>query len=346
MASRRSLSSRLFIPTVLLFGLLLSGCAKNAKQDTLEPDSQVGRDILSVFLHSFWVAVVVFVIVEFALFWAIWKYRAGRRSADDRDPVQTHGNTKLEIILTIIPAITLIILGVPSTKLIFQLDKRPTDALKVEVIAHRFWWEFHYPAQEGIPEDIYTANELHVPVGKAIDIDLTGTDVIHSFWFPRLNGKRDVIPGHPTHIHLQTEEVKEYWGQCAEFCGLSHANMRMRLVSQSPNDFETWVQDQTAEAVEPSSEDAKAGQELFKSETLGCFGCHTIKGVSNGRIGPDLTHLMSRNTFAGSVYDMSEVNLADWLRDPTKEKPGSVMPNLNLSEDDISNLVAYLTTLK
>jgi cytochrome c oxidase subunit 2 len=327
--------------------VVLGACASDAPQDSLEPEGPLARSIDRVWDRSFIVAAIIFVIVQAAVIFAAFKYRAKKV---DRDPVQSHGKSVVEITFTILPVILLFALGIPSTFTLLDLEKRPSasdNALKVEVTGHRFWWEYRYIEQDGVVADTYTANELVIPVGRYIDIDLKGVDVIHSFWVPKLNGKKDVIPGHSQHTKLFADEPGEYWGQCAEFCGLSHANMRLRVVAKDPADFEKWMADQQKAAPTPEEgSDADKGLAIFKSEARGCFGCHTIKGVSNGKIGPDLTHLKSRATFAGSIFELTDHELARWLRNPPKEKPGSVMPNLELSEDEITQLVAYLNTLE
>ncbi len=327
--------------------VILGACASDAPQDSLKPEGPIARSIDQVWNRSFIVATIVFLLVEGGVLYAIWRYRAARVS---KDPKQGHGNPKIEIGGALISVVLLFALGIPATATLVDVEARPSadeNALKVEVTGHRFWWEYRYAEQAGIPADTYTANELVIPTGRYIDIDLKGVDVIHSFWVPRLNGKKDVIPGHKTHIKLYADEPGEYWGQCAEFCGLSHANMRLRVIAKDPADFEAWMAEQQDEAPTPAAgSEAEKGLAIFKSEARGCFGCHTIKGVSNGKIGPDLTHLKSRSVFAGAIFEMTDHELARWLRNPPKEKPGSVMPNLELSEDEIRQLIAYLDTLK
>jgi cytochrome c oxidase subunit 2 len=222
----------------------------------------------------------------------------------------------------------------------------------VTVVGHQYWWEYRYTDPE---LGFITANELHMPVGRTLRIVEDGTlrnpdgtlnaDVIHSFWVPRLNGKLDMIPGRSGHLFLRADSPGVYWGQCTEFCGLSHANMRLKAIAQTPEDFDAWVRSQRAAPATPKEGDpAFAGYQLFASK--GCAGCHTVEGYSKGVVGPNLTHLYSRTAFASELFDMSPANLRKWLRDPPGEKPGSRMPNLNLTPDEINQLVAYLETLK
>ncbi|MGI8794586.1 MAG: cytochrome c oxidase subunit II, partial [Acidimicrobiales bacterium] len=214
------------------------------------------------------------------------------------------------------------------------------------VIGHQWWWEFNYPDL-----GITTANEMHIPAGTRVQLTMTSADVIHSFWPPKLAGKLDVVPGRDNFMQLEADNPGRYLGQCAEYCGLSHANMKLVVVAHDAGSFKTWVDGQQADLPSPTGELASAGQELFVQR--GCGGCHTIEGLEGaaGKIGPNLTHLFSRSEFAGAIFDLNEKNLRRWLRDPPGMKPmmpddGMGMPNLGLSEDDITKLIAYLETLK
>jgi cytochrome c oxidase subunit 2 len=217
----------------------------------------------------------------------------------------------------------------------------------VDVIGHQWWWEFHYPEI-----GVVVANEPHLPVGRNVAFDLHSDDVIHSFWFPRLGGKRDVVPNHVNHMWYMPAEAGEYLGQCAEYCGTSHANMRMKAIADDPADWDRWVKAQQAPAAAVTPATAK-GAELFNNR--GCTGCHNIVGVNaeagktnseTSKIGPNLTHFGSRTTLAAGLYPNDRARLADWLRDPPAMKPGSLMPKLGLGEDDITALVDYLESLK
>ena len=328
---------RTWLALVLGVGLVTAACAKHAPQNTLNPAGPVAHKIATLFTAVVWVAAVIFVLVEFGIVYLIWRYR----HRDDRpEPVQVHGNTRLEFTWTLVPALILLGVAVPTIKTVFDLARNPKGALQVTVTAHQFWWQYDYPGL-----GVTTANEVHLPVGRDVSFTLKSVDVIHSFWIPRLGGKHDVEPGRVSVITLKADKAGVYLGQCAEFCGLSHANMRLRAFAQSPGDFDQWVAAQKAPpATPPTGTTAGDGYALFTVK--GCSGCHTINGLSTGMVGPNLTHVYSRSAFAGDTFDMTPDNLAMWLHDPPGVKPGSKMPNLGLSSAEITNLVAYLQTLK
>ena len=327
-------------PAVLPLLIFLAGCAANAPQDTLEPKGPVARQIDNLINPVFIVAGVVFVLVQGLAVYIVIKFR--QKDEREPEPVQIHGNTRLELAWTLAPALVLLIIAVPTIRVIFDLNRTPRDAIRVTVIGHQFWWEYRY-------EDfgIVTANELYMPTGRSVAITLDGDelDVIHSFWVPPLGGKQDIIPGRRNYMHFEADEPGTYLGQCTEYCGLSHANMRNRAVAVPPAEFDAWVANQKSPAREPAAgSDAQAGQELFISK--GCGGCHTIQGRSTGNVAPNLTHFQTRGTFAGSMFDNTAGNLRRWLRDPPAEKPGAKMPNLGLTDDEINKLIAYLATLQ
>lgn len=337
--------------------LFASGCAKDAPQTVLEPEGPVARQLDKLWDPVFLVATVVFVIIHVLLLVIIVKFR---RRSDDDAPVQTHGNAKAELAWTIAPALVLAILGFLTVGTIFDINERPAgaDVEQVKVIGHQWWWEYQYGEH-----DIVTANELVIPVGAPVDLELTSDDVIHSFWPPKLAGKVDTIPGRTNHMTVQADRPGMYWGQCAEYCGESHGWMRLRVRALSAADYEQWIEDQQKEQDEilaageapPAAEEGVAlsdeelaanGYSIFMG-TGGCAGCHTVAGTpAAGKIGPNLTHLFSRSTFAGSIFDLNEENLRKWLRDPQAEKPGNKMQIRNLSEEEITQLIAYLETLK
>ncbi|MGH9198367.1 MAG: cytochrome c oxidase subunit II, partial [Acidimicrobiia bacterium] len=213
------------------------------------------------------------------------------------------------------------------------------------VTAHQWWWEYEYP-----DEGVVAANELHIPIGRPVYLELKSVDVIHSFWVPKLAGKQDVVPGRSNFMTLRATRPDTYFGQCAEFCGLSHANMRLLVVSESEENFEEWIAEQKQPAGKPTNTLALQGEKLFQEGQ--CAGCHTIDGTNaQGKVGPNLTHLFARQRFAGAIFDLNRENLVRWLRDPPAMKPmlpdkGLGMPNLNLSEEEIEALVAYLETLE
>jgi cytochrome c oxidase subunit 2 len=317
---------------------LLTSCVNNAPQDALKPKGSVARELNNLFWPVFWIAVGVFCLVAGLILVAMIKFR---ERSEDEAPKQVHGNTRLELTWTLIPFLLLAGIAIPTVKTVFDINRTPKGAMVITATGHRWWWQFTYADHH-----VSTANELHIPTGQKIEINLTSVDVIHNFWPPELTGKLYAIPGRTNRLVIEADQAATYYGQCAEYCGTSHANMRFRVIAQTPSDFDTWLaqQQQGPAALDPSQTAALSGQQLFTQK--GCAGCHTVQGVSAGIVGPDLTHLQSRSVFAGSIFTMNENNLRAWLRNPPGEKPGSVMPNLHLTDDEITRLIAYLETLK
>ena len=333
--ARRPHAKLLLLALPLL--LFLAGCAEDAPQDFLEPEGPIARQIDGLQKPVFYVAGVVFVLVQGLAIYAVIRFR---HREDRPEPVQIHGNTRLEIAWTLIPALILLVIAVPTIRTIFDLSDKPDNPVNVTVIGHQFWWEYRYDDL-----GVVTANELHLPTGRDVELTLESVDVIHSFWVPKLAGKTDVIPGRTNRMKLSADNPGRYLGQCAEFCGISHANMRLVAVAHRPADFDAWVRGQRALAPEPApGSPAVDGKALFTAK--GCAGCHTVEGVSRGTLGPNLTHLQSRRTFAGAMFDLNTERLRAWLRNPPEEKPGAKMPNLGLAPDDINKLIAYLETLR
>ncbi|MGH9024349.1 MAG: cytochrome c oxidase subunit II, partial [Acidimicrobiia bacterium] len=296
-----------------------------------------------------WGAAVILALVLAIIVVCVARFR---HRPGQPEPRQIHGNTRLEVAWTIAPALLLAVVAVPTIKTIGDLAEEPGgNALQVRVIGHQWWWEYRY---EDL--DLVTANELHIPVGRSVRLSLEATSpeyvnspsgVIHSFWVPRLAGKQDVVPGRTTKLTIAANEPGTYLGQCAEFCGLSHANMRLRVIAQAPSDFEAWVRSQQRPASPPAGQSAAKGLELFVGKGT-CLGCHTVKGEPRaaGIIGPNLTHFMSRGTFAGAIFENNTDQLTKWLDNPSARKPGSIMPDLPLTPEEIADLVAYLETLR
>jgi len=342
---------RLGLPGVLvvLAAVFATSCSKNVQpQNVLDPQAPISRQLDRLWDPVFLIAIFVFVVVEGLVLVVAFRFR---RRNDDESPVQVHGNAKFELAWTLAPALVLAVIGVFTVVNVVSLDRIPKgpNVMQIEVIGHQWWWEYDYPQQ-----NVATANELHIPAGVKIDLRITSADVIHSFWPPKLAGKLDAIPGRLNHMQLKTTAANvghTYWGQCAEYCGLSHANMRLKVVVHSKAGFDKWMQDQQASpnmALDPKTS-AGSGMELFRAK--GCGGCHTINGYTAGKVGPNLTHFMSRKVFAGAIFPINADELKAWLRDPPKQKPmmpenGQGMPNLNLAENEIHDLIAYLQTLK
>ena len=330
--------------------LLGAGCAADTPQNTLDPEGPFSRSVDNLIQPVFWIAAAVFVFVEGLIVYAVFKFR--RRSEDDR-PEQIHGSTKFELAWTVVPALILVAVGALTISKIFFLDRQFKDAMQVEVIGHQWWWEYNYKDAKG-DTVVAAANELHIPVGRKVQLNLTSADVIHNYWPPKLAGKVYAIPGRRNHMTIQADKADFYYGECAEYCGLSHANMRLRVVAEEPAAFERWMEANsidrpaTSFPIVASADQATASEEA-KGHTLflqkGCSGCHAVNAVSRGAVGPNLTYFNSRATFAGAIFENDNDNLRAWLRDPPAEKPGSLMPKLNLSEGEITSLIAYLRTL-
>jgi len=293
-----------------------------------------------LFTDIFWWAAGVFVVVEALLVIALirFRHREGRP-----EPRATHGHTVLEIAWTLAPAVILVFVAVPTVRTIFATaGEAPADALRVEVTGHQWWWEYTYPDL-----GITTANEMHAPVGRVIQVSITSADVIHSFWAPALGGKRDAIPGHVNRIAFRADSVGAYSGQCAEFCGASHANMRLRVLVDADTSFQAWVKtEQGGPAAAPAGSAAERGKAVFSRSA--CIGCHTIQGVSPGVIGPSLTHVGSRTTIAAGLFPNDSAHLAAWIADAPSLKPGALMTRMKppLTDADIAALVAYLQSLQ
>ena len=339
----------------LLFSIAaLVGCTPDNFQSTFDAKGPVARSQLILFYWIFWAAMVVWVIVGGGLIYIVIRYR--RRSADDQPP-QTHGHTGLEIGWTVVPSVVLAIVAVPTVGAIFYTANSPEpNAMTVEVVGHQWWWEFRYPHPTEPDAQMVTSNELHIPVDEVINIKLESKDVLHSFWIPKLAGKVDLVPNETNTMWFEAEEVGLYYGQCAEFCGVAHALMRIRVFAEPRSDFDAWLAHEASNGAEPIEPLAQEGRALFEGDAR-CFACHTIKGSnrSRGTVGPDLSHFSRRTTLGAGLVENSQANLRAWIEDPDNLKIGTIMrrdaavyndPDKALSESEVASLVAYLQTLK
>jgi len=365
------------VPFLLLLALVVAGCSpERYPQTALLPLSDYARIGDHVQDQTFYWAVGVFVLVEGALLYAIFRFR-GR--PDDPEPAQIHGNTTIEIIWTLIPALILAAIAVPTVKGIFLTNASPTgDVLKIEVIGHQWWWEFRYP-----DANVTTANELHVPVGRTVELLQHSADVIHSFWPPRFAGKRDVFPGRQTRMWFKADSAGLFPGQCAEFCGIQHARMAFQVRASSPAEFDAWMAHMktlgptppaaaapTGDSIKTASAGATVqgpqapaqggqgkpdsaapgsadpqyakGQQLFTQK--GCIGCHSLQAVNapKGLIGPNLATVGSRAYIAAGWLKNTDENLEHWIREPQTVKKGVLMPNLGVTADEAKALRAFL----
>jgi cytochrome c oxidase subunit II len=327
---------------------LLSGCA-NVPQTTVLPKTEAARMIQDLYVLIFWLAVIVFIGVQGGLVYMLWRFR--ERPGHEL-PEQTHGNTTLEIGWTIAPAVILVIMAVPTIQTIFALEGEPPPSpdgnppLVVEVTGKQWWWEYRYP-EVTMPngEPLTTANEMVIPTGRTVYLHIASDNVIHSFWVPQLMGKIDAMPNHDNRLWFTAEDPGQYFGQCAEYCGLQHAQMRMNVIAMTPTDYQAWVE-RSLQPGEPVTDIAKAGAEAFV--TNGCAGCHTIDGnpTAIGKVGPNLSHFGSRTTLAAGILPNTPENLAAWIQDPQAIKPGNFMTNQHVRPQDVEALVAYLHSLR
>jgi cytochrome c oxidase subunit II len=323
--------------------LLLAACGGEERfpMTSLAPKSDFAREIDGLFRLTLYMGVGVGILVFIAMGYILYRFRH-RPGAPE--PEHVHGNTTLEFTWTLIPAILIAIIAVPTVRVTFSTQPEPpADALVIDVIGWQWWWEFRYPLENG--DTVVTANEVHVPTGRTVHFRMTGGDIIHSFWVPQMGGKRDLIPNRINSIVMTPEVPGVYMGACAEFCGESHALMQMRLIAHPPGGFEQWLRDEARPAVEPVDSAIMIGKQLATQGS--CAGCHAIRGTGAefGRAGPDLTHFARRRTLAAGIMENNAENLATWLRNSPAVKPGSLMPNLDLSEEEIGYLVAYLQSL-
>ena len=297
---------------------------------------------LSVFVLA--ITGIIFAVVFTLLVYALIKFR-GRAADAGREPAQVYGSTQIELAWTIIPVLIVVVLFMATARVIHAIQDAPqlTDAIEVTAIGHQYWWEFRYPKL-----GIVTANELHIPVNDPANpnptfLNLLSADTDHSFWVPELAGKTDLIPNHPNRMWMDPQRAGIFLGQCAQYCGVQHAKMLLRVSVDSPEDFAAWVRSQQQPAVQDAS--VAAGRRVF--ERTACINCHAVGGTNaNGRFGPDLTHLMSRTTIASGAAQNTPEKLRLWIKDPNKIKTGSLMPAMQLSDADLDAVVSYMETLR
>jgi cytochrome c oxidase subunit 2 len=323
-----------------LLALGLAGCAQDAPQDTWDPAGENAQTIHDLQWPIFAIAGVVGLIVFAAVAFVVVRFRDKGQAM----PEQTHGKPALEIALTILPALILVGVGIPTVSTIFDLAETDDTECVINVTGQQWWWEYDYPAQDGcggIAEPIVTSGQIVIPTDTNVLLRLTSRDVIHSFWIPRLNGKRDTVPGRVHTLRLQADQPGIYAGQCTEFCGLSHANMKMEAVALDAADFETWKANQLADYSAPAEGTlAAAGETSFIAN---CAYCHQVDGLSQTNAegetvpvlanpdqfvvsgaAPNLTHLMSRNTFAGATWDLLTQQCRDRVWNAPPEEFGGL----------------------
>jgi len=332
---------RQFIILITSFALFaLVGCS--SPQYILAPFSPAASETADLFHIIFWIAVIIFILVEGLLVYFVIRYQ--RRAAEEH-PEQYHGNTRLEITWTLVPALILAVVFAFTIRTMGQAGPTnpPGQGIPIQVVGHQWWWEIDYNDRK-----VLTASELHIPAGQIVNVALSSDNVIHSFWVPSLMGKTDVVPMHDNKTWLLSNQTGTYDGQCAEFCGTQHANMLFRVIVQSPEDFQAWLASQSAPPIEPAAESDEAkGKAILLNPNYKCVGCHTINGTNaQGVTGPNLTHFASRSCFAGCMFQNTTENLTRWLTNPQAMKPGNLMVINPLTPDEISALTAYLESLK
>jgi cytochrome c oxidase subunit II len=309
----------------------------------LNPSSPQTRLIDRLWDAMYLVSAAVFVLVVLALLLGAFRKRGGE--APETDPGQERSLTTAVSVATALTVLILFGFLVYDVAVGRQLTRGfGKEALQVRVVGHQWWWELQY--RDSVAHNWFTtANELHIPVGRPVVLELLSTDVIHSFWPPTISQKRDLIPGKDNSLWLQADTPGVYRGQCAEYCGQQHAKMGFLVIAQRPDSFASWLARQRDTALTPTTELARRGQEVFLASS--CVMCHAIAGTPAGsRVGPDLTHLASRRTIAAGTLPNSRGNLAGWIIDPQKIKPGTRMPPNQLKPADLQALLEYLETLK
>ena len=328
-------------PTVLC---ALSTDPQPSPTTIFNPASTPAHEIYHLSLFVLSVCLGIFLVVFTLIVYAAVKYR--RRATDDNsEPPQIYGSNQVELAWTVIPILIVVVLFLASARVIHAIEDAefPPDHLEVIAVGHQFWWEFRYPGYGFV-----TANELHVPVSDPdhptpTHIVLLSADTDHSFWVPKLAGKTDLIPNRRNEMWIDPHDVGHYLGQCAQYCGIQHAKMLLNVMVDSPQDFHRWTAEQKAPAA--MFDQFAAGRRVYEHNA--CVNCHTIAGTdSQGTFGPDLTHLMSRTTIASGAAPNDEKNLRQWIEDPNVIKPGCLMPAMQLNQQDIDALVAYLMSLR
>lgn len=355
---------------VMVLSMLLMACNPEGPQSTFDAQGPVSEIQKNLFLFTFWIAVIVFIVVEGAILFVTFRYR--RRN--DELPVQTHGNLKLEITWTIIPAIIIVIIAIPTVIGIWQTQVMPDeeDSLVINAVGHQWWFEFNYPSEE-----VVTANELHLPEDTNVIVKIESQDVLHSFWIPKIAGKIDMVPNHENQLWIKADNPGLYYGQCAEFCGVAHAMMRFRVIVHTNEDYQNWLEYMRTPPQDlVSGSDEDEGRKLFVGN---CSMCHTYdsykkaayhkeinsqynrweewkKDKENSAIvsAPNLTHFGNRITLGAGLKENNYDNLVKWIEDPDSIKIGTRMKNHaaiyttenKLSDLEIEQIAKYLLSLK
>jgi cytochrome c oxidase subunit 2 len=319
-----------------------------SNQSSLNPVGDGAAYIEHNFALIFWITATVYCLTVLALVIAVWRRRytlatmpAPEVTSDESDRFAVRA-VAAAMMGTVVLLFVMLVGSFRTSHAIGQMNRQ--DALQIEVYGHQWWWEVRYPNPES-DKIVTTANEIHVPVGMPVRVHGTSRDVIHSFWAPNVQGKRDFMPGYETDVMIKIDKAGRWRGQCAEFCGLQHAHMSFFLVAEPMSNFKQWLAQQAQSAVAPQEAKAAHGQQVFLAHD--CIMCHAIGGsTSGGRVGPDLTHLASRATIAAGELPNDADHLAKWIVNPQTYKPGNRMPPNPIGGADLNDLVAYLETLR
>ena len=344
MATRRALRNFVCLICATVGAAAATPGSALSSTNIFAPATTPARTIFGLSMFVLAVTAVIFSVVGSLLTYSVVKFR-GRANDAGREPAQVYGSTQIELAWTVIPVLIVAVLFLATARVIHAIQDapQPAAALDVTVIGHQFWWEFRYPKL-----GIVTANELHIPASDPAHptptfLKLLSADTDHSFWVPELGGKTDLIPNRVNQMWLDPARPGIYLGQCAQYCGTQHAKMLLRVSVDRPADFAAWVTAQQQAAGQQAQ--ANLGKRVF--ETTSCINCHAVSGTAaSGRFGPDLTHLMSRETLASGAAENTPANLRLWIQNPDAIKPGSLMPAMKLSDADLDAVTAYLETLR
>lgn len=321
-----------YIYTIFLNPILL--------QAVMNPASNQADRINRLFNYFNIAAGLMLLLVISLIIYVCIKFKA--KKGDNNDPVQTSGNKKLEAAMIGIPTLLLVFFFYQTVTTMNAVSPEVTKNRQPDVIitGHQWWWEVYYPAT-----NVYAANEVHLPVGKQLLMEMRSADVIHDWWVPELGNKMDLVPNHPNYLWLNIHKPGKYFGACSEFCGAQHAWMRITVIAQTKNDFDHWIASNVKLAAQPTDELANTGAALFQAKS--CGSCHRIAGTAAiTNVGPDLTHLASRQTLLTGLMVNNENNLFKWISHPQNVKPGAHMPDFNMDKDSIKAIVHYLEFLK
>jgi cytochrome c oxidase subunit 2 len=320
-----------------------------SNQSSLNPAGPSAAHIEHTFAVIFWITTIVYLLVLTALLYFVARRRytlsvmpEPLETTEASDRLATRAVSAAVGVTVLLLFIMLMSSFLTSRKMGRMNDQQ---ALTIDVYGHQWWWEVQYPNEHEPYRMVVTGNEIHLPVGTPIRIHGTSRDVIHSFWAPNIQGKRDLMPGYETDVLMQVDQPGRWRGQCAEYCGMQHAHMAFYMVAESQHEFDDWMTQQAQSSVAPTNAQTQHGQQVFLTHS--CVLCHTIRGTTAGsRVGPDLTHLISRSTIAAGTLPNTIGNLGGWIMNPQSLKPGSRMPPNQLSGPDLQDLLAYLETLR